>query len=339
MVGVERVYGKETDMRAMRRTGAWKRDIAGRQQELARRLRPSIEPLAACPICGSEKHDLLVVIFEYPFRTCVACGHVFNAEPPAPSALASLYAADKSGADATAVQDRIYIQPDLFKARMETIAAPKAAFISERAGGKGLWVDVGAGVGDLVLSAAALGWDAVGLESDAREVAFARGMGARMEEMQLDRDNAAIHVGNARVVTLLNVLEHVRDPRAFLGWIVSPLAKGSVVAVEVPRHPSWSALGNVAFPHLAARHIYPPDHLHVFSEASLERLLRGCGLAPFSMWLFGQDIHEILSSIAAERGMDGHPLLDAAYAAVPELQRVIDSQDLSDTMLVLARKD
>jgi hypothetical protein len=111
---------------------------------------------------------------------------------------------------------------------------------------------------------------------------------------------------------------------------------GAWLAVEVPRHPSLSALCNSAFPDLAHRHLYPPHHLHICSERSLGLLLEAAGLVAEHVWVFGQDAAEILDSLSLQ---SGRTELDAVHAvAVEGIQEAIDDRGLSDRMLVLAQK-
>lgn len=139
------------------------------------------------------------------------------------------------------------------------------------------------------------------------------------------------------MVSLFNILEHAPNPAELLAVCAQGLRPGAKVALEVPRHPSLSSFVVNCFSELAARHVYPPDHLHVFSENSLGLILEQAGLEPLSVWLFGQDISEALTSLAAHKGEDaGIP----AYLAekMSDLQKAVDQLGLGDIMLVVAEK-
>jgi hypothetical protein len=144
--------------------------------------------------------------------------------------------------------------------------------------------------------------------------------------------------GSVSVLSALNLLEHLPEPRSWLARFTAQLAPGAHVVVEVPRHPSLSSFSNLLYPDLACRHIYPPDHMHIFTEASLEHVLNAAGLEARAVWVFGQDYQEIMYSSAAHAGLAEsaffHQILDAGAA----IQRAIDSENLCDVLFVVARK-
>jgi hypothetical protein len=183
-----------------------------------------------------------------------------------------------------------------------------------------------------------LGWDTRGCEADAALVAFARARGIdviRGYLTELPNELGA----RVRVLSALNLLEHLPDPKASLRRLTAPLATGAHVVIEVPRHPSLSSFSNLLYPDLACRHIYPPDHLHIFTEASLERVLGASGLSARAVWVFGQDYQELVYSSAAHAGLVEsaffHRLLDASAA----IQRAIDAESLCDVLFVVAVKN
>lgn len=335
---VERLTHKPFDMRRLQRDVVWKREMAAKQQRLANALRGQRMTVAECPACRARKFGEFVRVYDYPFHQCAACGHIFSGNPPTADAVRALYEAEQDE-QVKSAQNDVYMLDDLFNVRVEQVARPKGEFIAQRAGPPGRWIDIGAGVGDLVLAAQRLGWDAVGLESDAKQVAFAQARGVPMQTDYLNAENATRLLRGARVVSFINVLEHVLEPREFLKIIAGALGKGAFIAFEVPRHPSLSSFANLSFPQLAGRHIYPPDHLHIFTETSVSALLQPLGLVPLSVWTFGQDAFELLSSVAATVERLQPSFYDEIVGISDDLQKVIDARYLSDTMLVLARKE
>src|SRR5690606_8343108 len=143
---------------------------------------------------------------------------------------------------------------------------------------------------------------------------------------------------SVRVLSALNLLEHLPDPRPALARLTAPLAPGAHVVVEVPRHPSLSSLSNLLYPGLACRHIYPPDHLHIFTEASLERVLAAAGLDARAVWVFGEDYQEPIYSSAAHAGLEESPFLHRVLDGGAAIQRAIDAENLCDVLFVVAIK-
>ena len=290
---------------------------------LAEKLRQNESELKECPVCGSAEQVLFAEIFAHPFFECRGCGHIFNKRPPLAEAVKALYTQDTLGEKS--VQALVYAQKEIFQRRAAGITLPKARFVTARVPNKGgRWVDIGAGVGDLVAAAAQLGWDVVGLASDLTEVAFARSLGLEMEPVFVDEHNISEHVRAAAIVSLINVVEHIPAPGRLLKAISAGISSGAKVVIEVPRHPSLSSYAN--------RHICAPDHLHIFTEQSLGILLEQAGLALQSIWLFGQDIYEVIMDMALQGGFGNDSLVNQLLLIVPETQQVIDRCGLADTI-------
>jgi SAM-dependent methyltransferase len=327
--GVPRRQGKPMDMRQLDRTIAWRRDMGERHEQNARRLRPA-RVVAACPACEESESAAFVEVYGFSYRECAACGHLFLANPPAHDDIARLYQGDTE-------QSHVYVGEELFRRRVERIARPKASFCAEHIAPGGIWFDMGCGTAELLSVVRELGWEPRGCEADPAHVAFARARGIDVLRGYLSE--LPVELGaRVRVLSALNLLEHLPDPRASLLRLTAPLAPGAHVVIEVPRHPSLSSFSNLLYPGLACRHIYPPDHLHIFTEPSLERVLGAAGLTARAVWVFGQDYQELMYSSAAHAGLAEsaffHALLDGGGA----IQRAIDAENLCDVLLVVAVK-
>jgi 2-polyprenyl-3-methyl-5-hydroxy-6-metoxy-1,4-benzoquinol methylase len=328
--GVPRRQGKRLDMRSLDRTIAWRRRMGESHRETARRLRPA-STRATCPVCDGTEHAPFVEIYDFAYRECQACGHLFLANPPTPEDIERLYQGETE-------QARVYVGAELFQRRVEQIARPKASFCAQYVPPGGIWFDVGAGTGELLSVVRELGWEPQGCEADVAHVQFAGEQGIALIRGYVDELPTDLGA-NVRVLSALNLLEHVPEPRIWLERLSAPLAPGAHVVIEVPRHPSLSSFSNLLYPELACRHIYPPDHLHIFTEASLERVLAAAKLRARAVWVFGQDYQELVYSSAANAGLSEssffHRVLDAAGA----IQAAIDTENLCDVLFVVAQKD
>jgi 2-polyprenyl-3-methyl-5-hydroxy-6-metoxy-1,4-benzoquinol methylase/Zn ribbon nucleic-acid-binding protein len=316
-------------MRSLDRTIAWRRGMGESHRESARRLRPA-STRATCPACDGAEHARFVEIYGFSYHECQACGHLFLANPPAPEDIARLY-------QGATEQSRVYVGEELFRLRVEQIARPKANFCTEYLAPGGIWFDVGCGTGELMSVVRELGWEPRGCEADRAHVEFARAQGSQVIHGYVDELPSELG-DSVRVLSALNLLEHLPEPRAWLERLTRPLAAGAHVVIEVPRHPSLSSFSNLLYPELACRHIYPPDHMHIFTEASLERVLAASGLHARAVWVFGQDYQELMYSSAAHAGLNEsaffHGVLDAGLA----IQKAIDAENLCDVLLVVAEK-
>jgi trans-aconitate methyltransferase len=326
---VPRRQGKPLDMRSLNRTIAWRREMGESHRETAQRLAPAYR-VTACPVCDDSRHSVFVEIYGFRYHECTSCGHLFLQNPPSMEQIAALY-------QGATEQSRVYVGEELFQRRVEQIARPKASFCAEHVPPGGIWFDLGCGTGELLSVVRELGWEPRGCEADAAHVSFARARGLDIIAGYVDELPAELHAG-VRVLSALNLLEHLPAPKSWLIRLTAPLAPGAHVVVEVPRHPSLSSFSNLLFPDLACRHIYPPDHMHIFTEASLERLLSAARLDAQAVWVFGQDYQELLYSSAAHAGLPESAFFHRLIDASASVQRALDGENLCDVLFVVARK-
>jgi SAM-dependent methyltransferase len=102
------------------------------------------------------------------------------------------------------------------------------------------------------------------------------------------------------IVTLLNVLEHLREPaRALIEIRERYLAPGGVLAIDVPNEYNDFQTTANAMHNLGEWWVHAPVHLNYFSPSSLRRLLEQCGYRvvgaeasfPLEMFLLWNDVY------------------------------------------------
>jgi hypothetical protein len=297
------------------------------------------DQLKDCPVCKCITTELYVTVFDYPYEICKSCGHIFSATPPKKDAVNNLYNSDS---ELKSIQSKIYLNDDLFLKRVEAVARPKIEFMTDimtemHQSRNGKWIDIGSGGGEVLLAAANFGWEDLGIESDLEECNFSKSKGLKVINEYLSGDSFASLLQGAQVVSLFNVLEHIPDPKQFLRNITNVLENVFVI-FEVPRHPSLSSLSSELFPNMACRHIYPPDHLHIFSEKSVSLMLEEAGLTLVGKWYFGQDFFDLICSAGANQGLATNSVWEEISCIAPKVQQVIDEEGLADTMIVVAQK-
>ena len=141
---------------------------------------------------------------------------------------------------------------------------------------RGRLLDVGAATGFFVEQARAAGWDATGVEPSEWAAAHAR------EQLGLDvrtgtLDRVRYPDGAFDVVTMWEVIEHVRDPRAVLAEVRRILGPRGTLVLSTPDCRSAAA-------RLAGRRWLGwrkvPEHLWFFDRVNLDRLLVQAGFRP-----------------------------------------------------------
>ncbi len=158
---------------------------------------------------------------------------------------------------------------DLVRKVTELLGGYEAAICREQ---KPIWVDVGCGDGSLLMIAQDHGYAAVGLDTDAAAVERIRTLGCNA----LPNDFLTLEFQVVpNVLTLLNVLPQLADPRAALRKAAKVLHPGGVLVVSAPDSSSsaWRALeaknGN--------NHWLDPEQHHVLTRQQIVSLVQECG--------------------------------------------------------------
>ncbi|HEY7157439.1 MAG TPA: methyltransferase domain-containing protein [Gemmataceae bacterium] len=215
-------------------------------------------------------------------------------------------------------------------------------------------VDVGCGEGASSEFAARCGAAVYAVDIDPQALAaverrMRRWKSARPVRMLLsDANPLPLPDGIATRVVAQEVMEHVDDPRQFIGELVRIGRPGALYLLSVP-DPAAESLQRALAPEAYWR---KPNHLRVFGREEFERLVRGAGLEiekrmPYSffwaMWwlLFWSD------KGGFEFGSPGTPVLShwnktwTALLKTPNGPRIKQALDdfMPKSQVVIARKD
>lgn len=179
----------------------------------------------------------------------------------------------------------------------EVVAASLERLVrsAERFRKAGRWLDVGYGEGGLLEGAAAQGWACHGTEISppALEHGRARGwiVSARPDE------DPRFAAGSFDVVTMIELLEHVRDPARVLAAAARWLRPGGLLYVTTPNARSlnrwllgarWSVFS-------------PPEHLTVWTAQGLSRALASAGFREIEVRTEGLNPVEVLARFRPRR--------------------------------------
>ena len=221
----------------------------------------------SCQICNGPTIQVFSV-GEFPLYRCRSCGLEGLSPQPDDQILERIYGEDyflgSRDADATQLMDKMkgltaekYLQ--ILKRKVE-VDSPRL-------------IEIGCGGGEFLEKAMASGFDVAGLEISSNAVQSAnRKLGIpRVVEgdlLDLDLDN----LGVFDCCVMLDVLEHVRDPVAFLKRSKSLLDKNGICFIVTPSLNSWSA-------RLLGRYWmeYKPEHLFYFNRRNIVRILNDAG--------------------------------------------------------------
>lgn len=219
-----------------------------------------------CPVCGAGSVRLLWDLVAYSFQRCTGCGHVYQNPRPAPEHLARRYDADYRDYEVDNAGNFFTLMRlglnDVGFSRIEASLTGEKRFL-----------DVGCATGVLVAHLQDRGWLSEGVEICEEAARYGR-----------EKRGVTIHNGTVEslglpansfdVVHTSHVIEHVPDPDLFAAELFRILKPGGWYICATPNIASFQAR---CFK--AAWRSAIADHVHLFSVASLARLLRQAGFA------------------------------------------------------------
>lgn len=281
-----------------------------------------------CPACGCPTSRAAGSKEDRALRRCASCSSLFVGWIP--------------HAGATDYYDTYYREGNL--AVPALVHQRLAELVDNLAPYRRLnrWLDVGCGAGALMQAAAQAGWASEGTEIAPRSVEHASGLGLTVHRG--DVAELTLDEGAYDVVTLIEVLEHVADPRSLLTRVARLLRPGGVLHLTTPNGCGLSArlLG------LRWSVVSPPEHLQLFSLPGLRAAIRAAGLVEAGVHRHAVNPHELIASLRPWRrspAATGGERVEASYRLNEALEsgrggvwlksganRVLDTTGLGDTI-------
>ncbi len=248
---------------------------------------PLREPVPACPLCGGSGealgeydcrahplwHDELPPTLAW--QRCRACAHVFTAQVWSAAGLAALFRHANPAQLAS-----LAAQHDSLRAQWAPVVERATRCLGGYPAVLGgslapCWVDVGCGDGALLMTAADFGYRVHGLDARSETARRVSELGYPVEAGDFLAWTPPAAAGELRVLSLMDVLEHLPDPRAALRHAHTLLAADGLLVLSLPDAgaSSWQLLDR------SGQNPYwiEIEHYHNFSRASLTRLLHECG--------------------------------------------------------------
>lgn len=275
---------------------------------------------------------------QYRYCLCKRCGSLVLIDLPD---VDKLYSTEESTGNISE-----YIDSTIRQERIEMISAPKVDFVlnvcKENEIVVNSWLDIGCGGGEVLsFLKEKTKIDGTGIESDPKEVAFAKSLGLNIVEsfidpaLEINELNEIIY--RSDIVSFFNVLEHIENPVEFINYLYKRMHNVALLAFEVPRHPSLASFGNLTHDSIIYRHITPPVHLQIFSEKAIGMILDG-KFSMISSWEFGQGFTDLLNYAMISSGIQENELYDQIMQASNSIQLAVDEAGLADQILVIAKK-
>jgi len=343
--GVARKSGKPFDVKKiLGRDVKWVKEGVALAQRCADKFGSEARiKVEDCPTCGVHNHRHYVTVWGWDYVECNECRHIFLSEPPSDETIKRFYAGAgvTYGEEDANWHDVVYGVHEedraLFDTRVKLIYQAKLEWAQEFVS-KGVYLDVACATGESVKAGKTLGWDATGIDSDPKLVAYGRALGANLLYDYFDASNAAKYLKDVDLVSCMNTLEHWNDPKGWCSMVAENMKSGATLMIEVPRTPSLSIFANKVLPNLAYRGLTPPHHPHIFSERSLEICMENAKLKTIAVWTFGQDMEDLLKCSWVNADLNQEPEIDEYLECTPEVQQALDDTGFANTLMILAQK-
>lgn len=218
----------------------------------------------SCAVCGNSKRRTLGNDNGYWIRKCteVDCGFVYVSPRPSNEKLQELY---------QSYYPENEVVPDKWLSEMNDIFVEVADWLADRQP-NGRVLDVGCSFGHMLMEMERRGWRTTGIEPS-RVAADYAGERIGGDVVNCSFEDAQFDDESFDALISLYVLEHISDPRAFLGKCFRLLRTGGQAIIRVPRTEPLFPLQRV----LGRSLMYAPMHLNDFSPRTMDRICRDIG--------------------------------------------------------------
>jgi 2-polyprenyl-3-methyl-5-hydroxy-6-metoxy-1,4-benzoquinol methylase len=234
-----------------------------------------------CDFCGSGQFEIALtkrgVLTQHTFNIvrCAGCGHV-RVSPRIPDELIPALYDDAyyrgEGFDRTVnyseEAQRDYRSSRIVRAICATVSQCFAPVTAVKA------LDIGCGLGDMVLGMRDCGFDAAGSDSSpmAGEVLRRRGV-PTLDDLETNPER---YDGYFDLITCVEVIEHVTEPTEFLHYLSRLVRPGGFIFFLTG---NWNIQRRIS----GTPYIMPEGHIQYFTPKSLERFIRKAGLQPYQV--------------------------------------------------------
>lgn len=338
--------------------------------------RGKLEPVPACPACGSQKRhkgpmscrDHRIDLADtWMMRTCAGCGslyldprpdasslphayklyytHTSENETPPSAGMGGLlwrlihgYLNHRFGMDrAPASKFGVPLFSVLMPLRLKLDYYGRHLF-SANFPLRGRLLDVGCGNGTFLARASEMGWKATGLEPDPQAVATCCENGLDVVKGSLETAPASWR-GQFDVLTMSHVIEHVPHPQTDLELALTMLKPGGLIWIALPNP---AGLGAIFFGH-SWRELHPPYHLCIATQEEVIRMLTEAGFVSISAHRIGarnkRALRESAENARYSGSLRGHLVAacTSVVSLVADLSATFSSRMGEETVLTARR--
>ena len=234
-----------------------------------------MDPRTTCRICGGREYVTVCAKGSARYVTCGGCGVVRQFPYPTEQEIDTYY---DDYQKTKARENPLYLSDANWPeyGRIKDMTFGDLGFPPENMRGMRI-LDVGCATGQFVQYAASFGADAYGIDVSRQLIDAARAKGLNCQLKNLSDID-----GSFDLIAMNHVIEHVDDPHAYLAWVHGLLAADGFFLLETPCTGAVSESFGENW-----RFFMPTEHIHLFSQESLFRILARSGFQPRSWVRFG----------------------------------------------------
>lgn len=226
--------------------------------------------IARCPLCGSDALEYEFENLGTPIVRCGGCSLLMRNPQPSDAELSAIYSDQyfigSHATDDGDLDETHRLKRETAAGYLDEIETRLDVGSRNRQGVRLL--EVGAGLGNLLVEAAARGYAVTGIEVSESSVRTANERLGGRRVLQGSIDSVALADNCFDVVVLADVIEHTRNPLSDLKQLWRVLRPGGVLFIAVPSLDSWSARL------MRERWMeFKLEHLFYFDSATIQTML------------------------------------------------------------------
>lgn len=241
--------------------------------------------IRSCPACDSRTALVWGQKNAFQMLCCQECGSIYTTNLPRP--------ASAQDYDCYYTAENLSV-PEFIHRRLDEIVANFAAYRQ-----KNRLLEVGFGAGSFLHAAKRAGWEVEGVEVSKSAADHARAEGLTVFCGELG--DAHYPNGSFDVVIASELFEHISDPHSLIREIARIIRPGGLCWATTPnaRGISSRVLG------LQWSVVSPPEHLQLFSERGLRRLMLSAGFRHCTVRTEGVNPFELLQKVRLKEKNNG----------------------------------
>lgn len=238
----------------------------------------SIERFSKCPVCESEAITYAFRLYDRRLDECMSCGLLFFNPQPTDAELDSIY-----GSDYSLGEERAEGSPET---RFISLKRSSAAMILDMVSRYSRWrdfqgrrlLDIGCGQGFLAAEAIARGYEVTGVDVSEELLGQAGRYASNAETYIMKAEDLDFDHESFDVCTLVDVLEHTRNPYQVLKKVWQMLKSGGILVLAMP------SLDSVTARIMKERWFeFKQEHLFYFKTSTVQTLLYRAGFSAIQM--------------------------------------------------------